>query len=122
MPDEPSERAKLIDVSDLPDGIASDPNWAKVREVSERGGFLDRSPAPRPTRRHLTGRNQQFNAKATADTIRRFNAICDEQRWVAGLALEHLVALGEAALRLGTIAEAIEALGKAEGQGRGSRG
>jgi len=50
MPDEPSERAKLIDVSDLPDGIASDPNWAKVREVSERGGFLDRSPAPRPTR------------------------------------------------------------------------
>ncbi len=120
MPDEPSERAKLIDVSDLPDGIASDPNWAKVREVSERGGFLDRSPAPRPTRRHLTGRNQQFNAKATADTIRRFNAICDQQRWVAGLALEHLVALGEAALRLGTIAEAIEALGKAGGQGRGS--
>ncbi len=71
MPVEPSERAKQIDVSDLPDGIASDPNWAKVREVSERGGFLDRSPAPRPTRRHLTGRNQQFNAKATGDTIRR---------------------------------------------------
>jgi hypothetical protein len=119
MTDESSERAKLIDVSDLPDGLAKDPNWAKVREVSERGGFLDRSPAPRSTRRHLTGRNQQFNAKATADTIRRFNAICDEQRWVAGLALEHLVALGEAALRLGTITEAIEALGKA-GQGRGS--
>jgi hypothetical protein len=29
-----------------------------------------------------------------------------------GLALEHLVALGEAALRLGTIAEAIAALEK----------
>ena len=66
----------------------------------------------RPPRIHRTGRNHQFNAKATADTIRRFNAICDGQRWVAGLALEHLVALGEAALRLGTIAEAIDALEK----------
>ena len=34
------------------------------------------------------------------------------QRWVAGLALEHLVALGEAALRRGTIAEATDALEK----------
>jgi hypothetical protein len=64
----------------------------------------------RPPRIHRTGRNHQFNAKATADTIRRFNAICDGQRWAAGLALEHLVTLAEAALRLGTIAEAIGAL------------
>jgi hypothetical protein len=85
-----------------------DPNWSTVRKVSESGGFIDRSP--RTTRRHLTGRNHQSNAKATADTIRRFNAICDGQRWVAGLALEHLVALGEAALRRGTIGEAISAL------------
>jgi hypothetical protein len=49
-------------------------------------------------------------AAGAADTIRRFNAICDGQRWVAGLALEHLVALGEAALRLGTISDAIDAL------------
>jgi hypothetical protein len=41
---------------------------------------------------------------------RWFKAICDGQRWVAGLALEHLVALGEAALRRGTIAEVIDAL------------
>jgi hypothetical protein len=33
----------------------------------------------------------------------------------AGLALEHLVALGEAALRLGTIAEAIDVLEKKSG-------
>jgi hypothetical protein len=40
----------------------------------------------------------------------RFNTICDGERWVAGLTLEHLVGLGEAALRSGTIAEAIDAL------------
>ena len=78
--------------------------------MSESGGFIDRSP--RATRRHLTGRNHQFNAKATADTIRRFNAICDGQRWVAGLTLEHLVTLAEAALRHGTIGKAIDALEK----------
>ena len=114
MTDNPAARATIgkIDVSGLPGpDPRPDPDWSTVRKVSESGGFIDRSP--RPTRRHLTGRNHQFNAKATADTIRRFNAICDEQRWVAGLALEHLVALGEAALRLGTIAEAIQALGKA---------
>jgi hypothetical protein len=104
MTNDPAERAPIgrIDVSGLPGpDPRPDPDWSTVRKVSESGGFIDRSP--RATRRHLTGRNHQFNAKATADTIRRFNAICDGQRWVAGLALEHLVALGEAALRLGTI-------------------
>ena len=111
MTDDSAARAPIgrIDVSGLPGpDPRPDPDWSTVRKVSESGGFIDRSP--RPTRRHLTGRNRQFNAKATADTILRFNAICDEQRWVAGLALEHLVALGEAALRLGSIPEAIGAL------------
>jgi hypothetical protein len=110
MIDDSAERASIgrIDVSGLPGpDPRPDPDWSTVRKVSESGGFIDRSP--RTTRRHLTGRNHQFNAKATADTIRRFNAICDGQRWVAGLALEHLVALAEVALRRGTIAEAIGA-------------
>jgi hypothetical protein len=111
MTDDPAGRAPIgkIDLLGLP-GPAQrpEPDWSTVRKVSESGGFIDWSP--RTTRRHLTGRNHQFNAKATADTIRRFNAICDGQRWVAGLALEHLVALGEAALRRGTIPEAISAL------------
>jgi hypothetical protein len=111
MTDDSAERAPIgrIDLSGLPGpDPRPEPDWSTVRKVSESGGFIDRSP--RTTRRHLTGRNHQFNAKATADTIRRFNAICDGQRWVAGLALEHLVALGEAALRLGTMEHAIGAL------------
>jgi hypothetical protein len=111
MTDYSAERAPIgrIDVSGLsgPDP-RPDPDWSTVRKVSESGGFIDRTP--RTTRRHLTGRNHQFNAKATADTIRRFKAICDGQRLVAGLALEHLAALREAALRLGTVAEAIDTL------------
>jgi hypothetical protein len=133
MTDDSTERAPIgrIDVSGLPGpDPRPEPDWSTVRKVSESGGFIDRSP--RATRRHLTGRNHQFNAKATADTIRRFNAICDGQRWVAGLALEHLVALGEAALRRGTIAEAIDTLerelgakvlrGRASGNNRASHG
>ena len=111
MTDDSAERAPIgkIDLSGLPGpDPRPDPDWSTVRKVSESAGFIDRSP--RTTRRHLTGRNHQFNAKATADTIKRFNAICDGQRWVAGLALEHLVTLAEAALRHGTIGDAIGAL------------
>ena len=84
MTDDSAERAPIgrIDVSGLPGpDPRSEPDWSTVRKVSESGGFIDRSP--RTTRRHLTGRNHQFNAKATADTIRRFNAICDGQRLAA---------------------------------------
>jgi hypothetical protein len=111
MTDNSAERATIgkIDLSGLPGPDPRiEPDWSTVRKVSESAGFTDRSP--RTMRRHLTGRNHQFNAKATADTVKRFNAICDVQRWVAGLALEHLVALGEAALRFGTIPDAIGAL------------
>jgi hypothetical protein len=113
MTDDSAARSPIgrIDLSGLPSpDPRPEPDWSTVRMVSESGGFTDRSP--RTTRRHLTGRNHQFNAKATADTIKRFNAICDGQRWVAGLALEHLVVLGEAALRRGTITEAISTLEK----------
>ncbi|MBK4739222.1 hypothetical protein [Noviherbaspirillum pedocola] len=36
------------------------------------------APAPRKQRRHTTGRNQQVNVKATAETVERFNRIADE--------------------------------------------
>ena len=121
MTDDPAARALIgrIDCRAARPGPAPRSRLVDRPKVSESGGFIDRSP--RATRRHLTGRNHQFNAKATADTIRRFNAICDGQRWVAGLALEHLVALGEAALRRGTIAEAISALERAGGKPQRAR-
>ena len=35
-------------------------------------------PVPRLQRRYTTGRNQQINVKATAETIARFYRIADE--------------------------------------------
>ena len=50
-------------------------------------------PAPsRQPRRRTTGRNQQFNIKATAETIDRFIALADKHGWVYGEAFEHAVA------------------------------
>lgn len=44
----------------------------------------------RPRRRPLrTGRNQQFNMKASAESIQRFYRITEEQGWVLGETLEH---------------------------------
>jgi hypothetical protein len=50
------------------------------------------SPAAAPQRRLFrTGRNQQFNVKASADTIRRFIAISDAYEWPSGLTMEHAI-------------------------------
>jgi hypothetical protein len=43
---------------------------------------------PRRTGRHRTGRNQQFNIKATAETIVRFYRLADERRMALGELLE----------------------------------
>ena len=50
------------------------------------------SAQPRQPRRRTTGRNQQFNIKATAETIDRFIALADKHGWVYGEAFEHAVA------------------------------
>ncbi len=47
----------------------------------------------RPLAKPLTGRNVQFNLKATAETIAGFCAIADAQGWVLGEALEKAVEL-----------------------------
>lgn len=64
-----------------------------IREVSEANNFPSRAAVklqPAPTqRRRRTGRNVQFNIKATPETIARFTAIADKNGWVFGEALEH---------------------------------
>jgi len=84
-----------------PDAAAPSP--AQVREVSEAAQFRSREPrareaAPvevasrREQRRYRTGRNVQFNVKASQQTVDAFYAISDRQGWVLGETLEHALA------------------------------
>jgi hypothetical protein len=96
--DDPGE----LDVSGFqpkpaPDKTAPPPE--AIKTVSEAANFRSRDPAPAPKkttkrepRRHRTGRNQQFNVKATAETIETFYAISDRQDWVLGETLERALA------------------------------
>ncbi|TXM64528.1 stability/partitioning determinant [Methylobacterium sp. WL12] len=108
-------RAKLFDGDDDLDLTAFKPKAApdkaaplleKVREVSEAANFHSREPTkvtPKPAadpttaaavkprrqpRTHRTGRNVQFNVKASQDAIDAFYRISDEQGWVLGETLE----------------------------------
>ena len=61
-----------------------------IDRLAAATGFPSRKPQPvtapaapvkaRPTRRHLTGRNQQINIKATSASIERFYRMADERR------------------------------------------
>jgi hypothetical protein len=74
------------------------PERETVRQVSEANNFPSRAPAaapkakvveaPKPARRRRTGRNVQFNIKATPETIERFTRIADTNGWVFGETLE----------------------------------
>jgi hypothetical protein len=109
-----------------PDAAAPSPE--QVRAVAEAAQFRSREPAPpaiplaaapvvpsvapsaappvaaepaparRPPRRHRTGRNVQFNVKASQETIDAFYAISDAQGWVLGETLEHALAALQRAL------------------------
>jgi hypothetical protein len=46
----------------------------------------------REPRRHRTGRNIQFNCKATQETIDTFYALADQNGWLVGETLERAVA------------------------------
>lgn len=66
----------------------------QVERIAQEHNFPSRQPVkakPRPPRRiarHRTGRNQQFNIKATAETIERFYKLADERRVALGELLE----------------------------------
>jgi hypothetical protein len=77
------------------------PTQEQVKAISEAANFPSRQAAPaskipakekRTQRRYRTGRNVQFNAKASQETIDRFYAICDQNPgWVMGYTLERAV-------------------------------
>ena len=133
-----SERASIFDnsaefdVSEFaPKKInPSSPTPAEaVRAVAEETNFVNREPAkPRKSissrkepRRHRTGRNVQVNIKALQETVDRFNAIVDAQKWVTGYVLERAVAalereLGNSVVR-GKSLDAARDASETEGQG-----
>ena len=103
----PSSRASIfsdddVDISGFapkagPDTSAPPPE--EVRAVAEAARFRSRepitptvvpAPAPkRPPRRYRTGRNVQFNVKASQETVDAFYEISDSRGWVLGETLEH---------------------------------
>lgn len=110
------KRASLFEEADADDidlsGFAQTtlpprPTDEQIHAVSEAVNFPSReASAPRPQakekpspRRFRTGRNIQFNAKASRETIDRFYAICDRNEWVMGYTLERAVEALERELR-----------------------
>jgi hypothetical protein len=87
-----------LDLSDFKPTPARTPAAQKtaIREASEAHDFPSRAAeAKPPQRRRRTGRNVQFNIKATADTIARFTALADKRGVAFGELLEQLVAAAE---------------------------
>ncbi|MCM3608804.1 hypothetical protein M4D49_25300 [Cupriavidus pauculus] len=81
-----------------------------IAQVAKDNGFLSRDAAkveaaaaavPRKQRRFTTGRNQQLNIKATADTVARFNRLADELNLPAGALLERAVQVLEEKFKRG---------------------
>jgi hypothetical protein len=90
------------------------PPAEQVKAVSESANFRSREPAneasnapsppkaskpKRQPRTHRTGRNVQFNVKASQDAVDVFYRISDEQEWVLGETLERALAALERELK-----------------------
>jgi hypothetical protein len=91
-----------LDVSDFAPKAGPDksaPMAEQVKAVAEATRFHSREPTSPPApvvkrapRRYRTGRNVQFNVKASQDTVDAFYAISDSKDWVLGETLEHALA------------------------------
>ncbi len=97
-------RASIFEADDLdiggfaprPGPDTSAPLQEQVRAVAEAAHFRSReqpvATPKRAQRRHRTGRNVQFNVKASQETVDAFYAISDAKGWVLGETLEHALA------------------------------
>jgi hypothetical protein len=96
-----------LDVSGFEPKKSTDPNAPPAREVkavSEAARFSSREPSPqgtpkakstakRPPRIYRTGRNVQFNVKASQETVNAIYDITEKHPgWVLGYTLERAVA------------------------------
>lgn len=106
------EEPEELDVSGFAPKTSSSnaaPPLEQVRVVAEAARFRSReasprSPAPPPKReprRYRTGRNVQFNMKASQEVVDTFYAISDKQGWVLGETLEHALAALQRELDVG---------------------
>jgi hypothetical protein len=66
-----------------------------ITHLAEQNNFPSRQAKPKTERRkpriHRTGRNQQFNAKATAETIARIYRLADEMKVPLGELLRRAI-------------------------------
>ena len=73
------------------------PPAADTAAAARAAGFTSREAkppqGPQRVRRRRTGRNAQFNLKATPETIRAFCEIADHNGWGLGETLEKAVVL-----------------------------
>lgn len=84
-----------LDLSDFQpkeNGAMSDIPIEAVKAVSESADFRSRDPGPSRQRRYKTGRNQQLNIKATAETVALFGALADRNGWSMAETLEQALA------------------------------
>lgn len=97
------EETGELDISSFAPKAARDaaaPAPQAVRAVAEAANFRSREAPPltpaqaqkREPRRYRTGRNVQFNVKASQETVQAFYDVCDQQGWVLGYTLERAIA------------------------------
>lgn len=78
----------------------------QIERIATEMGFPSRQPVAKPAhplgtqvrRRYTTGRNQQLNVKATAETVARFYRLADQQGVPLGELLEQALQALEKAI------------------------
>lgn len=96
------------DLADFAPKTQSKPVEAgQIEQLAQESGFPSRQPVTVPKaspatavvrpRRRTTGRNQQINVKATAETIARFYRLADERQAPLGEVLDQALAALEKA-------------------------
>ncbi len=98
----------FIDLGDFaPKAQAKPVEPQQIERIATEMGFPSRQPVATPThpqgtqvrRRYTTGRNQQLNVKATAETVARFYRLADQQGVPLGELLDQALQALEKALQ-----------------------